>query len=263
MALIAMAVFDQEGSGRTEYTERTIKCLVETVDFDKHRLFIIDNNSCKETKEVIEKLVTWWALNKYPFSNLTIITNEENIGTAEAINKAWKLRKPGENCIKMDNDIIIHSKGWVEEMEEALKREPRIGQIGLKRKDLWEFPGHPQNEWRSTLCMLPHEPGERWIVVEQCKHIMGTCVMHSAALLDKVGYLFQPGKYGYDDTLMSWRSNLSGLITVFLPHIHIDHIDPGGSEYTDWKQKYAGEYARKVSNIVDEYIAGTRPLYYE
>lgn len=263
MSLLAMAIFDQEGSGRTKYTERTIKSLVETVDFDRHRLFIIDNASCEATKEVIQNLVEWWAINKYPFTNLNVITLKENIGTATAINKAWKLRRPGEHCLKIDNDIVIHSKGWVEEMEEVLKREPKIGLVGLKRKDLWEYPEHPEKEWRSTLIMLPQKPGERWIVVEKCKHIMGTCVLHSSNLLDKVGYLFQPGLYGYDDTLISWRSNLSGLMTVFLPHINIDHIDAGQSEYTDWKAKYAGEYSKIVSDIVDEYIAGTRPLYYE
>ncbi len=258
-----MAVHDTEDNDRTKYTDRTIESLIKTVNFERHRLFIIDNDSCEATKELFHKLVSFWALNKYPFSNLTILFNKENIGTAKAINMAWKQRRPGEHCIKMDNDVVINSKGWVEEMEEAISREPLIGQIGLKRKDIWETPNHQNPEHRSKLIMLPHTAGERWVVVEQAKHIIGTCVMHSSALLDKVGYLFQPGIYGFDDVLISWRSNLAGFISVFLPHINIDHIDMGGTEYVSWKQRYAGEYQKKVSDIVDEYISGKRSLYYE
>jgi GT2 family glycosyltransferase len=249
-----MAVHDTEENGRTELTKRTIHGLLKTVNFDRHRLIIVDNGSCDETKKILDEVV------KY---GIGVITIPKNIGTAAGLNLAWKERNPEEHCIKMDNDVIIHQVDWVEQMEEAIKRQPLIGQVGLKRKDCWEYPGHENPELRSKLHMLPHKAGEKWIIVEQAKHIMGTCVMHSSALLDKVGYLYQPGLYGYDDVLMSWRANLAGFICCFLPHIDIDHIDPGATEYTDWKSRYAGQYAKIVSDIVDEYIAGTKPLYYE
>jgi len=263
MALIAMAVHDTKENNRTPLTDRTIDSLLHTVNFDRHRLFISDNGSCEATQDLYIKLVQFWTLHKYPFENLTIIKNGENLGTAKAVNKAWKFRKPGEHCVKMDNDVVIHYQGWVEEMEEAIRIEPMLGQVGLKRKDCWEYPEHENPEIRSKLIMLPHAAWERWIVVEQAKHIIGTCVMHNSALLDKVGYLFQPGVYGYDDVLMSWRSYLAGFISVFLPHINIDHIDPGGDEYTDWKGRHSGQYSRTVSDIVDQYIAGTKSLYHE
>lgn len=262
MALIAMAVHDTAENGRTVFTDKTIESLLRTVDFEKHRLFIIDNNSCEETQRLYEKLVTYWTLNKYDFSNLTIIGLKENVGTAKAVNMGWKERKPGEHCIKIDNDVVIHSKGWVEEMEEAIAREPQIGQIGLKRKDCWENPYHENPDLRSKLAMLPHKAGERWIIIESAKHIIGTCVMHNAALLDKVGYLYQPGLYGYDDVLMSWRTHLAGFVCCFLPHIHIDHIDMGGTEYCDWKTRHSGQYTKAVSDLVDEYIAGKTSIYY-
>lgn len=255
MALIAMAVHDTNENGRANLTRQTLKSLFETVDFNKHRLIIVDNNSCFESRHVIASYQDHFGFQ--------VIRNPENIGTAKAINKAWELKRPGENCIKMDNDVVIKSSGWVDEMEAAIKAEPAIGQIGLKRKDCWEFPSHENPELRSKLHLLPHNAGERWIIVEQAKHIIGTCVMHSAALLEKVGYLYQPGLYGYDDVLMSWRTHLAGFISVFLPHIEIDHIDPGGDEYTDWKGRHSGQYQKLVSDIVDQYIAGTKSIYYE
>lgn len=252
-SLISMAVHDTEENGRSVMTQQTIECILSTVDLDKHRLIIINNNSCDETRHTLG----------YNESLYDVITLPANIGTAAAINLAWKQRKPGEHCIKIDNDVVIHCDNWVEQMEEAIKRDPMIGQVGLKRKDLWECPDNKIPDRRSSLHMLPHEPGESWIVVEKSKHIMGTCVMHSAALIDKIGYLYQPGLYGYDDVLMSWRSNLAGFYNCFLSHINIDHIDPGGTDYVKWKQDYAGRYGKQVSDIVDEYIAGKRPLYYE
>lgn len=263
MALIAICLHDTEENQRSQYTKKCFESLLKTVDFTRHRLFLVDNNSCKETKELIEKLISLWALNKLPYSHLDVKTLEENIGTARAINIAWKSRRPGENAVKMDNDIVIHYKGWVDEMEEAIAREPLIGQCGLKRKDCWEYPDHENKEFRSVLLMLPHQPGERWVMVEQSKHIIGSCVMHSSDLLNKIGYLYQPGLYGYDDVLMSWRANLAGFKCVFLPHIPIDHIDPGDNIYQDWKHRHSGQFTRQVSEIVDSYINKSKSLYQE
>lgn len=256
MALIAMAVHDLEGSGRSELTLRCLENVLNAVSrkLDRHRIFLIDNGSTDP--------VTTDILNDFPAFVSTVIRLPENIGTAEAINLAWKHRQPGEHCIKMDNDVIIHSLDWVEQMEEAIARDPSIGQVGLKRKDCIEHPENPDPNYRSRLYQLPHRAGERWIVAEQVHHVIGTCVMHSAALLDAVGYLYQPALYGFDDVFMSLRSSLAGFKNVFLPHIEIDHIDPGGTEYTGWKQRHAGEVFREAMEIADEYKAGKRPLYY-
>lgn len=259
-----MAVHDTDENKRTEYTLKTINCLFHTVDFRKHRLFVIDNNSCSATKEVLAKMERAFNLvDDDTLNQPRLITLTKNIGTARAINLAWKERKPGEHAIKMDNDVVIHYKGWVDEMEEAIARDESLGQVGLKRKDCWEFPYHTEKEWRSEMIMLNHKPGERWIIVERSKHIIGTCVMHSSALLDKVGYLYQPTLYGHDDVLMSWRSSLAGFKNVFLPHINIDHIDNGGTEYQNWKEAEGSKNGRMVSGIVDEYIAGTKSIYHE
>lgn len=263
MALIAMAVYDTEENKRSEMTRRSLECISKTVNLHRsniHRLIIVDNNSCKETKQFFNQFE--YDSIELHHENIQVITLPENIGTARAINKAWSLRRPGEHCIKMDNDIIINSRGWVDELEEAVRRDPTIGQAGLKRKDCWEWPGHEHSDWRSELHMLPHKPGEPWQIVEKVKHVIGSCVMHNAALLDKVGYLYQPSLYGYDDVIMSHRTHLAGYYSCFLPHINIDHIDPGDTPYQDWKQKHSAEQTQAVINLVHEMYNGTKPIYY-
>lgn len=251
MALIAMAVYDTEENERTQYTQRTLASLIQTVDLNRHRIFVIDNGSCQETKAF---------LDKFP-NSINLITSPVNLGTAEAINLAWKHRQPGEHAVKMDNDVEFYRAGWVDELEEAIERDPRIGICGLKRKDCIERPD--RTDWyKSELYLLPHELGQRWIIGEKVNHVMGTCQMYSSALLDRIGYLFQPRLYGYDDALAAVRCHLAGFINVFLPHIEIDHIDPGDKPYQKWKEAEANKDFQAYEHIVRQYKTWERPIYY-
>lgn len=255
MALIAMAVYCTEENQKDEKLSQVINALEDTIQlFDKNRICFVVNGHTKKTKRILEAVDLC--------GPHMVIYNNENVGTARAINQAWSKRKPGENCIKMDDDIVINQSGWIEEMEAAIEADPLIGQVGLKRKDCWEYPGHEHEDWRSELKMLPHVPGHPWIVVEKVKHVIGSCVMHSAALLDKVGGLYQPGLYGYDDVIMSHRSYLAGFYSCFLPHINIDHIDDGKTSFQSWKEKHSGQYTDEVIQLVHAMIRGEKSIYY-
>ncbi len=258
MALIAICCYDTEENDRTKYTIETLNSIKKTVNLFEHKLFIIDNSSCEATKNFIEKFSN-------NISSVSVITNEVNVGTAKAINQAWKFREPGQHCIKMDNDIVVHQEGWVDMLEEAIARDPdNLGQVALKRKDIQESPNNDHEFYKSELLMLPHAPGERWIVAEQVLHCIGSCVMHNSKLIDKVGGLEQMnGLYGFDDSLMSLRSRIAGFKNVFLPYINIDHIDHGDNPYTEEKKIYAGKMMEAYGKAREEYINGTRNIYVE
>lgn len=251
MALISLAVWDTEENGRTEYTAKTLETLYLTVNTRKHRIIIVDNGSCEATQKLLNKA-----------ARIEVIRLHENIGTAKAVNKAWQLRKPNENCVKMDNDVVIHSRDWVEDMERAIKLDPAIGIVGLKRKDCWEEPSRT-DFYKSSLEMLPHVAGEPWVVVERVNHVMGTCQMFNSALLDKIGYLYQPRLYGFDDALAAIRCQVAGFYSCFLPHIEIDHIDTGATAYQGWKEKHAGEDMAEYNRLKNGYLSGTIPVYSE
>jgi GT2 family glycosyltransferase len=252
MALIAIAVHDTVENGRSKYTKETLDSLYNTVDFENHRLIIVDNGSCIETKNIISEFLT------YTNRNIDVITNFENVGTAKAINQAWAMRQPGETLVKIDNDCVINHFGWVEDMEIAMLKG-KYGIMGLKRKDLLQSPT-ADDIWKTTLKMIPHEKGEPWYVVEESEDIMGTCTMFHPTLTDKMGGLMQSGLYGFDDTLACIRSKLLGYKLAFLPHIDIDHIDEGGDAYTEWKRKYAGDRMKEFYEIKQGLINGTIPI---
>lgn len=245
-----MAVYDTAENQRTKYTRETLACLADTVNLDRHRVVIVNNASCPETVELFRK---------YP--RFDYIHIDRNIGTAAAINQAWLGRRPGENAVKMDNDVVIHQSDWADVLEDAIRLDTKIGICGLKRKDCQEEPS--RTDWaHSEIYMLPHQPGERWIVVEEVAHVMGTCQMYSAALLEKIGYLYQPRLYGFDDSLAAVRCRVAGFKSVFLPCIEIDHIDPGDTPYQKWKERHAGEDMATYHEIVRQYRQGRRPIYF-
>jgi GT2 family glycosyltransferase len=254
--LIVMAVFDTEENKRTALTEATLRSLEKRVDWTKHRLIISDNGSCYATQMLYLHAKDW-----LPFH---LITNGENLGTARAVNRGWSYRIPGEHVVKMDNDVVVSQDGWADEIEEVFRRDSIIGICGLKRKDLAECPDSQVQHYRSVIRMLPHQPGERWMVVEEVNHVMGTCQAYSSALFERIGFLYQGNwRYGFDDSIASLRAHIAGFKTVFLPHIDIDHIDPGGDSYTLQKQVDAGVVMGQYGQIAAEYLGGQRPIFYD
>lgn len=252
--ILGMAVYSTEENKKDECLEKTLQSLfLQLYNRPEYRLRLSVNAHTENTLRIIKE-----------FADIIdeVIFNDKNIGTAEAINKVWKGRKSDTHCLKMDDDVVIHSDDWLDLMVEAIEREPRIGIIGLKRKDCWENPKHPSPDYKSELIMLPQEAGQKWIVVEKCKHIIGTCQLYNSKLLEKIGYLYQPSLYGYDDVLASWRSHIAGFINVHLPQIEIDHIDDGKTPYQGWKERHSGEQTQTVIKLVDSYLNGSKSIYY-
>lgn len=256
--MIAMAVYDTAENKRTAYTRATLECITNTVDLSRHRLYIIDNASCEETKELLARY--------FDTEGISILYNNNNIGTAKAINQAWRHRKEGEHLIKMDNDVVIHFDGWVDELEQCINvgnrmSEP-IGILGLKRKDLIESPFR-LDFYQSKLIQLPHVNGERWWNVEVVNHVMGTCQMYNSRLIDEIGGLYQmDGIYGFDDSLAAVRCQLAGFQNAFLNYINIDHIDDGGTDYQKWKENYVAPLFAEYEKLKVKMVKGEAPIRY-
>ncbi len=254
--LIGMAVHSTLENNRLQYTKRTLESLECTVDWDKHRLIIVDNNSCEEMHQVYEEFTL----------PSEIIYFEENKGTAVAINTAWKKRAVWEHAVKLDDDIEIHKVGWADLMETVFEKDPGIGICGLKRKDLEEWPLTDNDWFRSSLQALPHKSGEPWLIVEKVFHVMGTCQAYSRDLLKVMGYLYQMqdqgNLYGFDDSLAAVRADVAGFQSVFLHGVEIDHIDPGGSDYIKWKQDNARVWMPAFNQAKAAYQSGRKDIFY-
>jgi hypothetical protein len=261
MTKIIMASYVTETNNRLEYAKDTLTSLLHTVDFNKHELFISDNGSFKEMIYFYNAFKIAFN-NLFPKENLIISLNGKNLGTAEAVNLGIRERKPNQYVIKIDSDVTIGKTGWVEDMEECFDRYPNLGILGLKRTEVMQKADHENPAYRTKLVSAPHERGQKWIILELCDDIIGTCTMFSPNLLDKIGYLFQPAHYGWDDVLACVRSEKSGFVNAFLPHIPIVHLDNGEGDYVKEKCKEAERTIAYFSEISEDYKKGVRDIYY-
>lgn len=261
MALIAMCIHDTLENERTKYTDRTFHSLLKTVDFKKHRIGIFNNGSCEYSKDLAEGFMS---AMKYVNPDSFLINSDTNKGTAFGINEVWRHRKEGEHCLKLDNDVEFFTDNWLDQLKEAVERDPSIGICGAKRKDLLESPTQ-ENEWfRSTLEMLPHENGQKWIVAEFVQHVIGTCQLYSDKFLKEFGYLWQKSVYSLDDSYAAHRAKVLGYRCAFLPHIEIDHIDTAEAvDYIQWKRDEAGRQMQDYNRIVDGLYSGKINPYYD
>ena len=247
-----MATHATTDNERTDLVESTLDHLMG-IDLDAHRIIVSDNGSNYQIQNTLSKLEI--------LGRIQVIRNGSNIGTAKAINKVIALRRPGEIVCKADDDIIVPDMHWPDLAEWVMHQEPLIGILGLKRKDLEESPTNPNGMFRSRLAFAKREKGDAWVVVEHARSIIGTCIMMSPALLNTVGFLHQPGVYGYDDVDISLRARLAGFHTAFLPSVEILHPDPGGSQFCQWKIDEASKQGVEWSRAEASYISGETPLY--
>lgn len=248
-----MCVYSTPENKKDDCLLQTLLSLTETVDFSKHRLILSVNCYTETTLQI---------LNQFKPILHKVIFNDTNLGTAEGINKAWAFREKGEHLLKMDDDITHQYRGWLDELENAIRLDPNIGLVACKRKDLRQCPQEESEWFKSELIMLPHVAGERWVICERTADIMGSCVLHNCALIDKIGGLFQFGQYGFDDSLMAVRSRVAGFYNCFLPHIPIEHIDKGDTEYQKTKEKMASESWTKFQQLAHAYETGVESLYH-
>lgn len=248
-----MVVYSTDENKKDYCLRKTLIHLGRTVDFSKHRMMVSINGVTNDTLEILDSFNCMISAQ---------ILNHTNLGTAEALNKVIKERKPGESVVKIDDDIVIKQQGWADIMQEAIDIDPTIGVIGLKRKDCIQSPDSENPAFKSELVLLPHIPSHRWITVEKSYDIMGSCTMFNSLLIDKIGYSRQPGTYGFEDNLYCHRSRLAGFYNCFLNSIEIDHIDEGKTPFQKWKEQHSSELFPEYHRLVHAMINGEESIYY-
>ena len=256
--LLCMCVYDTEQNGRYQFTKTTLEKLdlIMSANWRGQPFLIVDNASYAPTRDLLDRFA------KHRTNYIEVLHLEENLGTAGGLNEGIKRLQPGQHLLKIDNDMVIRTKSWIDDLEFTVERMPEIGLIGCKRVDCIEYPNHPDAHFRSTLEMVPHNRGEKWLIVEKAPHIMGNCVLYSSALIQRIGGFYQFSVYGFEDSLYCTRSLTAGFQNAFLPHIEVDHIDPGGHPYQKEKEALAGKYINRYFQLAQSIARGERSYYF-
>ncbi len=256
LALGAMATWN-----RLAITIPCIESYLNTCSPAAMELHIVDNGSTDGLAQWLKDRES--QLRAY---NVFCHYNSENVGTAAAINSIWCKREPTQHCLKIDSDVVWLKAGWFDRMLDVFDFTSNLGIIGLKRDDLWENPNHSDPFYRSEILTLVKDGRE--VQIEQVNHVIGTCWLVRSTLINSVGALFQPGKYGFDDALYCIRAKLAGFAVAFLCGEKIQHIDPGeaGSPengvYTRLKHTMAGLDLKAFENLRDTLQQGKKGYYF-
>lgn len=235
MSLLMQCIYCTEENDKLKYVKECLVSLADTVNWQKHRLIIINNSPYEEAKEFLKNFELPIGESEWTRTTICprIIEPDTNLGTANGINLALRQRTPGETCTKLDDDLTWGESGWIEKMEEQIRQYPEIGILGLKRDDVYGE--------------MVEDGDLLW-----CSDIMGTCTMYNSAMVDKIGGLVQfSPQYGFDDSVYSVRSEAAGFRNAFMKNIRITNLDEGGTEYTEWKKREANVYLQEASIYMD------------
>lgn len=185
--LIIVTVFN-----RAKLTRETLNALEATTDLEKVEVAIVDNASTDGACEVAREFAG-------RHDSVYLHTLEENIGCPRALNLALREhRKSGQPVVKLDNDVVIETTGWLEKLQ-LLGEGGRVGMVSAYYdtvvKDRLE---RVMGNWRDQTLYL-------------VRIVVGHCVWHSGTFMDRVGYfdVVHPDHlYGFEDVLLSLKARM-------------------------------------------------------
>ena len=258
MALVVLVTHCTEQNKRAPLLSRTLIMLNRTVDWSKHHIVIVSNNSDPCINIWLDSFaedIDGEFRSSRKERKVNIIYSPTNIGTARAWNLGRSMGGADEHTLKLDDDVDIYEDGWLDQMCMALERDPQLGGVSLKWRMLSECPDpsvlppnkraeHPigNMERKTELRFLPRlSTDDWWSIIEYSELMSGMCALYRKEALDQIGKMYQPKTYGFDDVLMCRRLKKAGWKLAFLPTIKVDHCDNTDTAYSQWKRNLASE----------------------
>lgn len=103
--LIILTVYTKPG-----LTSRCLAALARTTDLRKNKLVIVDDHSSQRIRSSLERF-----RERHP--SVEIIRNTRNLGKPRSLNLALNKYPRARYYTVLDNDVFLHTRGWVEILE--------------------------------------------------------------------------------------------------------------------------------------------------
>jgi len=227
--LVAIVVYN-----RLDETRKTLLSF-ETSLQAAAEVVIVDNGSVPEVKSF---LGAWCSAHP----NTRLIDLPNNIGCPRALNLALAYRNPRQSFVKIDNDVTLASpQDWIEKLlilEAAYERAMHTLALISAYYEPWQQ--------QRIVAHSAYENLPLWYI----RPIVGHCVWHTGAFMDKVGYfdVLAPNHlYGFEDLIMSHKATCLEMGMVAWKGWHIANI-----------QRHSAIGTREQR---DAHVAAMRPLY--
>jgi GT2 family glycosyltransferase len=221
---------------RYEYLKNTFESLFNSLTCrDEVEIIIVDNGSVDNSKDYILELYNKKLINK-------AVLFDKNQGISKGYNSGFALsNKNSEYLIKLDCDIIIHNKGWLEEMDAIFKTYSDIGLLMLFQ----------DNHSHMQYCDTIEINGRKFISLDEI--ICGSaCFTIPKNTFKKLGYFNEDENFAifYDDIDYYIRVNKINKKSYYLlSHIssHQNHLD--NKTYFNYNKEKEIDY-----EIMDNYL---------
>jgi len=186
---------------RLKETKKCLFSLALKKDRKREDVVLVNNGSTDGTVRYFQDIHYNFGVG---FDRFKIINCETNVGTSRALNHGiLNFRIPGQPLVKIDNDMVLKSKTWIQDLLELEQTYPDVGMIS-------GYYGDATHRWTSSVEFGEFKGKKLW----KAKTITGHCVWHTGSLMDKVKYfdvLSPEHLYGFEDTLMSIKANVLGM----------------------------------------------------
>lgn len=221
--------------------EKTLPVLCQTTS-SLSNIYVIDNGSEKETVDLLKQI-------KSKYRRLNLVLNNENLGTAAALNQVISYIPEDHYFMKIDSDVLIETDGWDAWMMRCLIHEPSVGLLGI----------------RNFADRNPREKKKTWdgneIGLVDFNVMTGDAIMMSPSTRQQMGYFYEFGKYGLEDSELFYRVIICRMHLAYVMHFSSAGIDevPSG-DYKVFKDSQAAENIKKYWPRIN-YIKNTRNVY--
>lgn len=194
---------------RRDLLWRTLEELTHSAEPGSYCLGIVDNGSTDGSSDMIEGY-------DYPLfpapSWLRFWLEKRNLGCPQALNLMVKELGPGQPFVKLDNDVLIKTPGWVERMAAFEASHPDAAMIGAY------YDGVLAGGRR-----LKAETPEAFVV----DLLPGHFVWHTSAFMRRVGFfdvLHPSHRYGFEDWMMCHKATKLGMRVYVLKDVEMENI---------------------------------------
>ncbi|RMD51768.1 MAG: glycosyltransferase family 2 protein [Nitrospirae bacterium] len=209
-------------------------------------IFVVDNGSTDGSQEMVKK--------RFPMVKL--IENSSNRGFAAANNQAIKISK-GEFILLLNSDTLLFDDS-IERLLMYMKEHPNVGIAGLQ---LLNSDGTIQHSIANTPSLITELTNKSLLRrlfpkrfydknyfhsgVYDVDSLIGACMMVRASLIRSIGLLDEDYFFFLEETDWCLRAKKHGWRVVFLPDLHIYHLQGGSAKVVPvearieyWRSRY-------------------------
>ncbi len=187
--------------------------------FGDFEVIVVDNASRDNTVEILESMK---ARLRYP---LNIIRLDENRGFAGGNNHALRFAK-GQYIALLNPDAFADAR-WLEELVGAMKAHPEAG-IGASKLIVYgiDIIDSAGDGFSTALKGYKRGEGKDMRLFDFEEHVFGACAgasIYRKDLIDEIGFFDEDFFLIFEDTDLSFRTQLAGWKVVYVPSAVVRH----------------------------------------